>query len=71
MTNDGLLRVREVAATLGLAVRTVWRLSAIGEIPRPVSVGGSTRWVRSQVDSWIADKARVAEREREKIAKPA
>jgi len=64
-----LLRVRDVSRMLGLHQRTVWRLSASGELPRPISVGGSTRWVRSEILSWIASKAQVAERERQKIAK--
>ena len=41
-----LLRAREVAARLGLGVRTVWRLSRIGELPAPVRFGTGGRIVR-------------------------
>lgn len=64
-----LLRVRDVARALGLHPRTVWRLSACGELPKPISVGGSTRWVRAEILDWIASKAQAAERERQKLAK--
>ena len=39
MTDLKLLDVREVAQVLGIAVRTVWRLSATGELPQPVRIG--------------------------------
>lgn len=39
-----LLKVKEVAILLNIAPRTVWRLSATGELPAPVRIG--TRIVR-------------------------
>ena len=40
-----LLDVREVAEILGIAVRSVWRLSATGELPPPVRIGARiVRW---------------------------
>jgi len=48
-----LLRVEEVAALVGLGVRTVWGLVAEKEFPRPVKVGRLSRWRRSAVEAWM------------------
>ena len=64
-----LMTVREVANVLHVSVRSVWRLSAAGEIPRPIAVGGSKRWVARQIEKYVEEKATAAAREREKIAR--
>ena len=40
---DRLLRIRDVAALLGVSERTVWRLMAEGELPQPVLGRGGSR----------------------------
>ncbi len=52
-TMDKLLRVREVAELLGVAVRSVWRLAASGDIPPAVKLGGSCRWRASDLARFI------------------
>ncbi len=51
-----LLDVKGVASTLGLGVRTVWRLSSTGVLPAPIAIGRSKRWERRAIESWIAAK---------------
>ena len=54
-----LLTAREVAAVLGIHVRTVWRLSAMaemgeGDFPRPVRIAKKTiRWRRQDLERYI------------------
>ena len=36
------------------SVRSIWRDLAAGRLPRPIRLGGSVRWRRSDVESWIA-----------------
>ncbi len=49
-----LLDVREVAQILGIAVRTVWRLSATGELPAPVRIGARiVRWRLSDIEQYL------------------
>lgn len=52
-TAPELLTVREVAALLGCSPRHVYRLSADGRMPAPVSLGALVRWNRNSVQSWI------------------
>ena len=52
------LSVREVADALGVSVRSVWRLSATDELPRPFRIGRSVRWRAASIDSWLARQER-------------
>lgn len=39
-----LLTAPQVAKRLGIGIRTVWRLSATGELPAPIAIGRLKRW---------------------------
>jgi predicted DNA-binding transcriptional regulator AlpA len=56
-THQGLLLIdaQEVARRLGLSERTVWRLTAAGKLPNPISIGDkSKRWRAKEIRSWVA-----------------
>ncbi|MDH3264029.1 MAG: DNA-binding protein [Paracoccaceae bacterium] len=58
---DQLIRDRECAEMLGASVATFWRRVADGTIPKPVRIGGMSRWPRSEIVAVIeAAKARRA-----------
>lgn len=48
-----LLTAKEAAALLGVSTRTLWRLSASGDLPC-VHVGKATRWRRSDVEKYVS-----------------
>lgn len=50
---EQLLDVCDVAALLGLGVRTVWKHHDSGLLPRAVRIGGCVRWRRADIDKWI------------------
>ena len=47
------ISAKELAAKLSLSQRTIWRLLSAGKLPRPVSVGGSKRFLMSDVRLFI------------------
>lgn len=49
-----LLSADELAAMLSISKRSLWRLRSAGQLPRPVQLGGSTRWRRIEVEEWVA-----------------
>lgn len=51
--NDRLLSIRQVAERLGLSTRAVYRLCAKGEFPKPVKLGGATRFYESDLQSFL------------------
>jgi predicted DNA-binding transcriptional regulator AlpA len=46
---DPLLTVREAATLLQLSVPTFWRRVADRTVPRPIKLGGLSRWPRSEI----------------------
>ncbi len=51
-----LLGVREVATYLGLSTASVWRHVKRKNLPAPIRIGGSTRWNRSDLESFLEAK---------------
>jgi excisionase family DNA binding protein len=49
-----LISIDEVAGILDCSTRHVRRLVDSGRIPRPVKLGALLRWVRTEIDQWIA-----------------
>lgn len=62
--NDKLIRDKEAAAMIGASVSTFWRRVSDGTIPRPIKIGGISRWKRSSIVRVISD----AEQERDAAA---
>jgi excisionase family DNA binding protein len=58
MSND-IMTIQEVAEYLKVKEKTAYRLASEGKIPG-FKVGGSWRFQRSDIESWI--KAQVAEK---------
>ena len=50
-----LLSADRVAAALDISVRSLWRLRAAGQLPKPVKIGGSVRWRHEEIKQWIAN----------------
>lgn len=50
---DKLISLKAVAQRLSLSTRAVYRLIAAGDFPKPVKVGGSTRFYESDLASYL------------------
>jgi len=48
-----LLRAAEVAEMVGCSASTIWRWTSEREFPQPIRLGGSTRWVSTEVEQHI------------------
>ncbi len=46
---DRLLKDKEAAARLGVAVSTFRRYVAGGLVPQPLKLGGTSRWLQSEI----------------------
>jgi prophage regulatory protein len=54
MTDERLLRLRDVKEKTGLGSSTIYRRMAAGAFPLPRSLGPNTvRWLQSEIDDWI------------------
>lgn len=48
-----LIGVDSVAAMLSYSTRQIYRLADGGRMPRPLKIGNSNRWVKSEIEEWI------------------
>jgi len=48
-----LLSARQVAAKLGVGVRSIWRWADEGRMPQPLLLGRLKKWRASDIDAWI------------------
>lgn len=47
------ISAKELAEKLSISPRTVWRLLAENKLPKPVSIGGSKRFLMSDVNLFM------------------
>ena len=52
-TTEKLLTAKAVGEMLSLSKRQIFRLKSSGKIPASVKIGGSIRWVESEISAWI------------------
>ena len=48
-----LINVRATAQVLGISQRKVWDMAAKGQLPKPVHLGGSTRWRIAELNAYV------------------
>ena len=48
------LTADELAHTLGISVRHLWRLHDAAKLPAAVRLGRSVRWPKVLIDAWLA-----------------
>lgn len=48
-----LFDAQTLGQRLSLSKRQIFRLKSCGKIPAPVKIGGSVRWIESEIDQWI------------------
>ena len=61
MPRDEVLTIKEVAALLKIAEKTAYVMAQRGELPG-FKVGGQWRFKRSDIDDWIEEKKKAAQR---------
>ena len=60
-TNEGdILTIKQVAEFLKVTDRTIYKLAAAKKIPA-FKVGGTWRFLRADIDRWIAQQTSVAQ----------
>lgn len=63
------ISAKELAEKMSLSPRTIWRLLYSGKLPKPVSLGGSKRWILSDIELFLSCNCDMAEFETRKDAK--
>ena len=48
-----LFKASALAKRLSVSERQLWRMSKAGSIPRPLQIGGCTRWRADEIARWL------------------
>lgn len=60
MSNDQIIRPRNLSAITGLSRTTTWRLERAGNFPHRVQLSaGAVGWRMSEVQAWLEDRRAV------------
>ncbi len=62
MDNDPLLNKNEAAALLTISVPSLWRRVREGSVPKPLKLGATSRWPRSEIIEAIERAKKVRDK---------
>ena len=54
---ERLVSISEVESQVALKKSTLYELIAVGEFPSPIKVGRASRWLLSEIQAWIDERA--------------
>ena len=57
LTREKFLTIKDLVVEEKRAPSTIWKNIADGTFPRPIKLGGSSRWLQSEVDDYYAKLA--------------
>ena len=53
LLNDQLVDMKFLTQFTGLTDKWFYKLIQAGEFPKPIKLGRSSRWLRSEVEAWM------------------
>lgn len=56
-TPPALLAFNPLSGYVSMGRSRIYGLMDEGKFPRPIKIGRSSRWLRSEIDSWINEQA--------------
>ncbi|WP_274369588.1 helix-turn-helix transcriptional regulator [Morganella morganii] len=59
LLEDKFIDMKFIVQLTGLSDKWFYKLIQDGQFPKPIKLGRSSRWLKSEVDTWL--KARIAE----------
>lgn len=55
------LNLRETEAKVGFKKTLIYRLLAAGQFPQPIKIGRASRWLESELDAFLLERANERE----------
>ncbi|MCW1830172.1 AlpA family transcriptional regulator [Lelliottia sp. SL45] len=56
LLNDTLVDMTFITTCTGMTDKWFYRLISEGKFPKPVKLGRSSRWLKSEVEAWLAER---------------
>ncbi|EGB0882930.1 AlpA family transcriptional regulator [Escherichia coli] len=55
LLNDKMVDMKFITEFTGLTDKWFYKLISEGQFPRPVKLGRSSRWMKSEVEEWVRE----------------
>ncbi|EKH6433733.1 helix-turn-helix transcriptional regulator [Klebsiella aerogenes] len=56
LLDDQLVDMRFITKLTGLTDKWFYKLIKDGQFPKPIKLGRSSRWLRSEVEDWLEER---------------
>lgn len=56
LLNDQFVDMKFICSLTGLTDKWFYKLIQDGEFPKPIKLGRSSRWLKSELESWLENK---------------
>lgn len=56
LLSDKLVDMVFITKFTGLSDKWFYKLISLGEFPKPIKLGRSSRWLKSEIDAWVLDR---------------
>ncbi|MEQ4659585.1 helix-turn-helix transcriptional regulator [Providencia manganoxydans] len=60
LLDDQLVDIKFITQFTGLTDKWFYKLIKEGEFPKPIKLGRSSRWFKSEVEQWLENKIAVS-----------
>lgn len=60
LLDDQLVDIKFITQLTGLTDKWFYKLIKEGEFPKPIKLGRSSRWFKSEVEQWLENKIAVS-----------
>ncbi|EJD6498785.1 AlpA family transcriptional regulator [Providencia rettgeri] len=60
LLNDQLVDIKFITEFTGLTDKWFYKLIKEGEFPRPIKLGRSSRWFKSEIEQWLENKINLS-----------
>ena len=63
LLNDTLVDMAFISTCTGMTDKWFYRLISEGKFPKPIKLGRSSRWLKSEVEAWLAERIATPRKE--------
>ncbi|WEI83353.1 helix-turn-helix transcriptional regulator [Klebsiella pneumoniae] len=56
LLNDKMVDMKFITEFTGLTDKWFYKLISEGQFPKPIKLGRSSRWMQSEVESWVKQR---------------
>ncbi|WP_272688347.1 helix-turn-helix transcriptional regulator [Providencia sp. PROV142] len=60
LLDDQLVDIKFITQFTGLTDKWFYKLIKEGEFPKPIKLGRSSRWFKSEIEQWLENKIAVS-----------